>query len=59
MRDERKVSDGDRGETLRLEELSDEDLEAVAGGCASKNGNNNHGLFLATLASEGKVNICP
>jgi hypothetical protein len=58
MRDERKVSDEDRGEVLRLEELSDEDLEAVAGGCASKNGNNNHGLITAFFASDYKVNLC-
>jgi hypothetical protein len=58
MRDERKVSDEDRGEVLRLEELSDEDLEAVAGGCASKNGPNDFGLTTARLASDFRVHIC-
>jgi hypothetical protein len=52
MRDKRAVVLEDLVEEPRLEELSDEDLEAVAGGCY-KPGNSSYGLATAFFSSGG------
>jgi hypothetical protein len=52
MRDERNVVEKHRAEAPRLEELSDEDLEAVAGGVCK---DSNNGTYTSWFASDVRV----